>query len=329
MAERLSDRLNEFLKNAEGKDVSLSYLRNELHIDPSSSAHDGIRVLMHNLIDKRIVKPSGKNDGVYHVIKQVKPVQVFGKERRPPVILCFPRDFDTGEEMLFAEDIVLREGDLILLAGRSNFGKTTLCMNFCGENIEAHPTLMGNEYTTLENEPSSRFLNRLDAMDWVEWADKDGNDKFVLLPVRADYAEHIMKDKINIIDWINIDTGEHYMIGSVMEAIKKELGKGIGIIAIQKAEGAEAGRGGQFTKDFADCELLLDKLGETDEVVLTIGKVKESKKRVSGRTFAYGIAQGVKIINFREIRKCPTCFGKGWQDKKPCQTCDKIGYIDK
>tara|TARA_Y100000310_G_scaffold248286_1_gene254098 strand:- start:201 stop:1049 length:849 start_codon:yes stop_codon:yes gene_type:complete len=281
---------------------------------------------MSNLIDKKIVKASGRKDGFYRVVVQVKPVKVFGRDRRPPIDLMLPRDFDTGMEMLFAQDIVFREGDLVLLSGMSNFGKTCLCLNFCAENIKSNPVLMGNEYTTIDNEPSPRFLQRLDDMDWVEWSNGTGEDNFTLLPVHSDYAEHIVKDKLNIIDWINLP-GEYYLISPVMEGIKRELGKGIGIIALQKNPGTDYGRGGNPSKDFADCELLLDALGER-EVLLTIGKVKEPKKRVMGRTFGYGISKGVQIINFREVFKCPECHGKGWARNLPCQNCSKTGYIE-
>ena len=331
MPERLSDRLREFLRTAEGRDVDLTYLRRELHIDPYSPADANLRTLLSvNLVKEKVVRPSGKKDGIYKVVKQVSPISVYGRDRRPPIQLCFPRSQDSGYELNFADDLIIREGDLILISGMSNFGKTCLCLNFAGENIHLKPVLMCNEYTTIDDEPSPRFLNRLDAMDWVKWGDENG-DNFTLLPVRSDYAEHIVRDKINIIDWINIDTGEHYMIGAVMESIKRELGKGIAIIAIQKAEGALAGRGGQFTKDFADVEILLDKFPEsaTDDVLMTVGKVKEPKKRVSGRTFAFGIMQGVKIVNFREVVKCKECSGKGWKANKPCDACYKSGYADK
>ena len=330
MAEHLSDKLREFLATAEGKVVDLTYLRRELHIDPNSPADANLRTLLSvNLVKEKIVRPSGKKDGIYRVIKQVAPIDVFGEPLSEPINLMFPRDFETMMEMSFAEDLIIRGGDLILISGRSNYGKTQMCMSFAGENIDSNPVLMGNEYTTLENKPTPRFLNRIKNMDWIKWQTEDNKQKFTLLPVRNDYAEHIIKDRINIIDWINIDTGEHYMIGTIMESIKRELGRGIGIIAIQKAEGAEAGRGGQFTKDFADVEILLDKLPESDDVLLTLGKVKESKCRVIGRTFAYGIFQGVKIMNFREIAKCKNCFGKGWRNGKPCEDCNKSGYINK
>lgn len=336
--ERLSDRLRDFLKNAQGRDVSLSYLRTELRIDPNSPSWDTLKTLMHNFAKEKLVRPSGRNDGNYKVVRQVKPVKVFAKdrERRPPFEFFFPKDFDTGMEVSFAEHIVIREGDLIEIGGQSNWGKTTWALNICGENIKYNPVLMGNEYTTKigdtdEFEPTPRFLNRLDAMDWIEWSNGTGEDNFTLLPVKEDYAEHIIKDRINIIDWINLDASKLYGISKVEEDIKAELGRGIGVIVLQKGEGDMA-RGGQFTKDFIDCELLIDKFTER-ESMLTIGKVKEYTGHVIGRKFAFGISQGVKIVNFREIVKCNICYGKGWKKSGntsiPCDECFKTGFVDK
>jgi len=190
---------------------------------------------------------------------------------------------------------------------------------------------MGNEYTSWVDEnfiPTPRFVNRLESMDWVNWVDEEGNDKITLLPVRSDYAEHIIPDRINIIDWINIDTGEHYMIGTVLENIKKELGRGIAIVAIQKNEGATAGRGGQFTKDFTDLELLVDKFG-TNDVLMTIGKVKEYNQNIIGKHYAYSIHRGVKVVGFREVKFCPNCHGSGAKKGEECELCLGKKYIDK
>jgi len=234
--------------------------------------------------------------------------------------------------MSIMDNIVIREGDIVSIGGVSNYGKTAIALNFCGENINYRPVLMGNEYTTRigdtkEYEPTPRFLNRLDAMDWVEWVNGTGEDKFTLLPVREDYAEHIVKDRLNIIDWINLDANKLYDISRVMDDIKAEIGRGVAIIVLQKGDIANAPRGGQFAKDFTDCELLIDKFTER-ESMLTIGKVKEYNRPVIGRKFAFGISQGVKIVKFREITKCLECFGKGWVGNKPCIVCNRTGYID-
>ncbi len=329
MAEITTTEIKDFLSQIQGKEITLSDLRKEFNILPGTKSFDVIRTILFRMVEQKIVKATGKRNGTYKVVTQVQPVQIFGvqRERRPPFDLRFPRDLDTQIEMSFAEDVIIREGDLILISGLSNYGKTMLAMNFCGENIDLHPVLMGNEYTNPEQEPMPRFLSRLDAMDWVQWTN-DGMDKFTLLPVRDDYAEHIIKDRINIVDWINIETGEHYMIGTILDGMKRQVGRGILIVCIQKAEGANAGRGGQFTKDFADLELLIDKFGDSD-VLLTIGKCKEYNKSVIGRTFAYGISKGVKIFNFREVKRCPDCKGQGFKLGKPCDSCNGNKFINK
>ena len=335
MAEITTIEIKDYLSQIQGKEITLSDLRKEFNILPGTKSFDAIRNIMFQLAEQRIVRPTGRRNGAYKVITQILPVPIFSvqRERRPPFELIFPRNYETMMEMDFANDVVIREGDLILISGVSNYGKTTLAMNFCGENIDKHPVLMGNEYTNPECEPLPRFLNRLDAMDlnkdggWVNWVDVDGNDKFTLLPVRDDFAEHIVKDKINIIDWINIETGEHYMIGMVLDGIKRNNGRGVSIAVIQKAEGATAGRGGQFTKDFADLELLIDKLGK-NEILLTIGKCKEYTKPVIGKTYGYSIFKGVKIMNFREVKKCGRCHATGYIKGAECDTCQGSKYID-
>jgi hypothetical protein len=333
MAEITTPEVKDYLNMIQGKEITLSDLRKEFNILPGSKSFDAIRNIMFQLAEQKIVRPTGRHNGAYKVVTQVQaiPISTVVRERRPPIDLVFPRDFETREEMNFAKDVIVREGDMILISGLSNYGKTTLAMSFCGENIDRHPVLMGNEYTSPDGEPTPRFLNRLDTMDadkggWIYWYDETG-DRFTLYPVRDDYAEHIVRDRINIIDWINIETGDHYMIGTILDGIKRQLGKGVAIVCIQKAEGAMAGRGGQFTKDFTDCELLIDKLGK-DETLLTIGKVKESKNYITGKTYGYGIRQGVKIINFREVKKCSTCKTTGFYQGTWCPECEGKGYKD-
>lgn len=329
MAEITTVEVKAFLQNIEGREISLDALRRELQIEQGSKSWDGIRNIMFHLVEQKVVKPSGRKNGIYKVLRKVDPIRVFGSNHKSSEFkLYFPRDFDTGIEIEIAEHIVVRGGDLILIAGVSNYGKTALAMNFLAENISSHPVLMGNEYTTADGKVTPRFLNRINSMEGIDWVDEDGNDNFTLMPVLEDYAEYIVKDRINIIDWINIETGEHYMIGSLLKSIKQEVGDGVAIAVIQKAEGAVAGRGGQFTKDFADVELLIEKYGER-ESRLTVGKVKEYTRNIIGRSWAYEIVGGVKLINIREIRRCKRCYGKGYNSKGACEDCNEKGWVDK
>lgn len=329
MQKLTTEIVRQFIKPFEGKRISLKELRDELHITKDDAAFDDIRNIIFYLVQDGTVRATSER-GVYKVIKKVVPVPVFSvqRERREPFMLKFPRNRETEIELPIADLAVVREGDLILIAGESNFGKTTLSLNFLGENIDEHPILLGNEFTK-DDEPTPRFLARLDAMTWVRWTNGDGQDKFTLLPVYDDFAENVVKDRINIIDWINIDTGEHYMIGSLMEKIKRAVGNGIAIIVIQKAHNAESGRGGQFTKDFADLELLIDRHG-IQESRVTVGKCKESTGAISGKSWAFRIVNaGTELHNVREVTKCWTCHGKGFTKSGGCPNCSEVGWIDK
>ncbi|MFH1230924.1 MAG: hypothetical protein V1709_05445, partial [Planctomycetota bacterium] len=175
-----TEQVKNFLLQIQGKEISLNELRKELDIPIGDKAFNGIRNIMFQLSEQKVVRPVGNHNGVYKVVKPVLPVKIFSVKReiRPPFELIFPKNFEGKQEMDFSEFVTVREGDLILISGLSNFGKTALCMNFCGENINKNPILMGNEYTTPDEQPTPRFLNRLNSMDWVEWCDQDGNDKF-------------------------------------------------------------------------------------------------------------------------------------------------------
>ena len=117
----------------EEPEFNIENFRRKHDISPESSE---LYVTFNRLIGEKKLKRLGR--GLYKQIKHAKPVRVFDKsrERRPPFNLIFPKDFDTGMEMDFSEHIVIREGDLVEIGGQSNWGKTTLALNFLGENID-------------------------------------------------------------------------------------------------------------------------------------------------------------------------------------------------
>ena len=338
MPEYLSNKLRDYLHLSEDKDVDIRDIRTYLKIESGSRDDDNLRQLMSSTFVKEgLTKPSGRKDGIYRVIKKVHPLQVFGvpRERRPAVDLFFPRDFTTGLEMSWAEFVVVREGDLITIGGVKSSGKTQLLLAICAENIDSLPVLMGNEYTVEVDgvyEPAPRFLARLDKMsEWVEWVDGDGMDKFTLLPVWSDHAEHIIRDRLNIIDWINLDASRLFDIGHVLREIKANGGRGVSIAALQKGEGATNPRGGQFVRDFSDLEILLDSFGKNPyDVLLTIKGVKEATKPIVGTTYAYTIGeQGTKMFNFRQVVKCKGCSGSCYVKGHACDECIGTGWADK
>lgn len=333
MAERLSDRLKEFLKTAEGRNVDLTYLRRELHIDPNSSADTNLRTLLSvNLVREKIVRPSGKRDGVYWVVKKVEPVNWWNNEiSEEPINFLFPRSHEDETEFSIEDCAEIFPGDMILIAGTSNFGKTTLALNILGENLALMPcVLMGSEYTASDGKISPKFKRRMNRMKWVNWIE-DGKPKFQLYPVGSDYEDYVQADSLNVIDWISLP-GEYYLIDTVMKAIKDKVGRGIAVVVLQKNRATEWGEGGERTERYADVYITVDPYGT--ESMITLGKVKAPKGKATGRMWAFNIVDyGANLHRIREIVKCSKCWGRGYlrsgNNNVRCPTCLGKKYVDK
>ena len=340
MTERLSDRLVEYFQIARGKEVNLKDIRAFLHIEPGSKDDQNLRTQMATtMVSRKEIKLSGKNDGVYKVLVPIEPVKwsLDGEDKEGVLEFRFPRSY-IDDTTFGIEDLVeISEGDLILITGETNYGKTAVALSILGENLDLLPTkpyLMGSEYTASDEQMSPKFKRRLKRMNWVQWIDGNGKRKFELLPVGSDYEDYVESDHLNVIDWISLP-GEYYLIDRVMKTIKDSVGlHGLAVPVIQKNKNAEYGEGGQRSERYADLVLKVDRFGE-HESMLTIGKVKSSKGKIpTGRMWAFEITDyGANFQNIREIVKCPKCWAKGYikngQEAKRCPVCQGKKYVAK
>lgn len=336
MAERLIDKLRELLTSAEGRDVSLRQLRDELRLEPGTQAWESIRVSMLRLSEQNIVKPSGRNDGMYKVLIPVHPVHfsLDGEDKEGVLGVRHPRSYIDDTTFGLEDMVELSETDLVLLTGETNMGKTALALSYLGENLNLFPrsVLMGCEYTSSENEISPKLKRRLRRMDWAVWTE-NGKPRFELLPTEQDYQYWVAKDALTVIDWITLP-GEFWMIDTVMKTIKNSIGRGLGVVVLQKNKGNEFAEGGQRSERVADLVLKVDRFGQY-ESILTIGKVKSPiGKSPVGKRFAFEIANyGANLQNIREVVKCPKCWTKGYVNvggqKQRCPSCEGKKFIDK
>jgi len=334
MAERLSDKLIEYLQTAIGRDVNLKDIRAFLKIEPGGKDDQNLRVQMSTtLISKKIVKPSGRNDGIYKVLTPIEPVRWWEDDiNEDPIDFRFPRSYE-DESMFGIEDIVeVFAGDLILITGDTNYGKTAIALSIMGENLGLMPAvLMGSEYTAADGKISPKFKRRMKRMSWAKWMN-DGKPLFQLLPIGADFEDYIEADHLNFIDWISLP-GEYYLIDRVMKAIKDRVGNGVAVPVLQKNQGQEFAEGGQRSERYADVVLKIDPYGE-GESMLTLGKVKAPKGKATGRMWAFSIVDfGANLLNIREIVKCRKCWGKGYvrsgQNSIRCDSCQGKKYINR
>ncbi len=233
--------------------------------------------------------------------------------------LVWPVCHEDGTEFKW-DNVQVSPGDLIVIGGETNKGKTLLVLNLLWDNMDAFPcTLMGNaEYSP------GKFKRRTSRMTWANPRKEDGSSKFDLIRVRTDWQYKIRPDNINLIDWISLE-GDFYRIGKLLEAIKDRLKDGLAVVSLQKGAGATQAVGGHFTEDSADVYITMQ------DGHLTLKKVKEwSMPNPNGTMWAYDIIEGgTQFSNIREVKKCPNCWGSGHKGAGECDRCHGKGVIDK
>lgn len=338
MPERLIDKLRALLASAEGREVNLRQLRDELRLEPGTPAWESIRMSMSLLSTQKIVKPSGRSDGVYKVLIPIKPVvfSLDGDDKEGILPVRFPRSYIDDTTFGLEDMVELSVDDLVLVTGETNYGKTGIALSFLGENLDLLEgnLLMGSEYTSSAGEISPKLKRRLRRMDWAKWVE-NGVPRFKLLPVEHDYEDYVSQypQHLVVIDWLTLP-GEFFLIDSVMKTIKNGISGGLGVVVIQKNKGQEFAEGGQRSERCADLVLKIDRFGQF-ESMMTIGKVKAAKgASPTGRTFAFTITDyGANLQYIREVIKCPKCWAKGYIRKegeaKKCPLCLGKKFIDK
>lgn len=311
----------------EDEEFSLADLKKHHSVSPTSS---NFNVYIKRFVEDRKIKRISR--GVYRKIKKVDAVKWSTKRNIQPIDFKFPVSYKDGSEFGIEKLVKIYPGDLIIIAGVSNKGKSTFVMNLLGENLFLLPKksrLMGNEFAQADGKISPKFEERMGNMTAFDW-EKDCEETFELFPVAHDYEDYIKTDALNYIDWIYLDENV-FRVSGILEASKNRIGYGVLVAVLQKKTTTDHGEGGERTRFFADLEIRIDPFGDR-ESMLTLGKVKAAQNGhyAEGRRWAFGIVDsGANFINIREVVKCKSCWGKGTVGGKECWTCNGMKYINK
>ena len=201
--------------------------------------------------------------------------------------------FDIKWPLGIEEYALIYPGNVIIIAGETNSGKTSFMINFARLNMNAHKIrYMNSEMGESELRINLEKFEDVKLNEWpVEWIERSENHSDVVIP-----------NGINIIDYIEIYE-DHYKLAGQIAKIHRKLDKGIAIIAIQKPANRDEGVGGSSTKD--KCRLYLS---------MEFGKMKLTKVKAWGPLARYGVGNpnnmycDFDIVRGSEIRPSE----RGW-----------------
>ena len=184
-------------------------------------------------------------------------------------------------------------GNIVIIAGSPNAGKTAFDLNFAIDNAGTHEVVyfsseIGSEELTLRIKKFNRPVN--------DWKGVDFRKR------THDFHQVVRPDAVNIIDYLEVIDGEFFRIGDNIRRIFEKLNRGIALISLQMDTGGRVAWGGQKTLDKARLYLTLDR------GVMTIekGKNRASKENPNGLARPFKLIEGCKFLWKDWQRASPT-----------------------
>jgi len=180
------------------------------------------------------------------------------------------------------EDLVqIMPGNIVVVAGEPNAGKTAFLLNVVKDNMHRHDVYyFSSEMGSLE---LKKRLKKFDAPlgDWI----------FHPKERTSNFADVIKPDAINIIDFLEV-YDEFYKIGGLIKDIYDKLNKGIAIIAIQKNKGSDYGLGGNRGLEKARLYLTM----EPGKARIVKAKNWKTFENPNGLEIDFKLAEGCKFF---------------------------------
>lgn len=226
----LSD-LREFVDTANGIFTTNDFLR-MAGLPQTIRVQKTVSQGLSRLVKDGVIERHGGKNGTFKKIENDCEVIDFVNCDYKPIKVDLPLGLN--------ELVEIYPGNIIMVAGVSNMGKTAFMIDVIYRNMKKF------NVTYFNSEMDSKELRkRLDDFRAVQ-SIRDWT--FQSKSVVEDMEHHISSGEgnINIIDYLELDQ-DHYKINGIIKKIHKKLDGAIAVIAIQKKPGADVGVGGYGT----------------------------------------------------------------------------------
>ncbi|MBN1294338.1 MAG: hypothetical protein JXB48_21055, partial [Candidatus Latescibacteria bacterium] len=235
--------------------------------------------ILSRLVEEGIIEREGKRRGSFRCINDDCPEIDWSSAPTDSIDILFPLGIE--------ELVKIMPGNLVIIAGVSNAGKTGFLLNFIRRNMHRHNV----HYFSSEGGAEEHHL-RLNEFPPEEGTGRPIDWKHHFYERSDNFQDVIRPDDVNIIDFLELHD-EFYRIGGILSAIHSKLNNGIAVIAIQKNPGAVHGLGGARSIEKARLYLSL----EPGKCTIRKAKILRDKAvNPNGLSIGFKIANGCTII---------------------------------
>lgn len=231
--------------------------------------------------EKPLLEKYGDKRGVYRRIENdIEPVNFLNAPTN---------EFSINLPLGIDKFSILYPGNIVIVAGSKSAGKTSFLLNIVKDNMHKH------EIVYLNSEMGdTEFRKRLELFEDVKLTDWH----FKPFHRSSGFADLITPErKIFIIDFLEVTT-DFWKVAQYIQEIHKKLKEGICIIALQKSEGKDSGRGGDFSKEKARLYLSLDYIHDQkrNQIKIVDAKAWRTSTNPRGMYRNFKLANGAKFI---------------------------------
>jgi len=274
-----ADEVREFVLTSNGSFLT-SDVFNRLQVTSRQEKKNVVNALL-RLHKEGIIERHGQKDGCYRCVEtDIEPVN----------FLTAPTDeFPITWPMDIHDLCILYPGNIVIVAGSKSAGKTGFLLNVVRENMNKHAIVyLNSEMGDTEFRKRLELFEDVPLSSWnIEAYHRSSNFSDLITPER----------KIFIIDFLEVTT-DFWKVAEYIQEIHKKLKEGICIIALQKSDLKETGRGGDFSKEKARLYLTLDHLADEKMNQIKIGEAKAWRSDINPRGMCrrYKLVKGSRFI---------------------------------
>ncbi len=245
----------------------------ELHL-VTKQEKNAVRVAIHRLRERGVLQRHAQRNGVY------RRVEIECKEidwRKAPT-----SDLDLNWPLGLSAFVRIYPGNIIVIAGVQNAGKTAFLLNFIKQNMLKHQIhYFSSEMGATELKLRLLQFKDISLDDW----------KMKVWERSSNFADAIKPDAINVIDFLEVHD-DFWKIGGMLKDIHEKLKKGIAVVALQKSREKELGRGGDMGLEKPRLYLAID----SGKITIVKCKNWREERNPNGLSRRFKLVQGWKLM---------------------------------
>ena len=278
---RIADSVREWVKYSTGE-FDLRQIYREVGAS-SVKEQANVRQTLARMVKDGAIAHDSKRYGRYHRVEKECAVIDFLAASDQPIGLSLPMDLDKMANIY--------PGNIVVVAGEWEAGKTAWMLDLVKRNqvkFEIH-------YFSSEMGASElrERLVRHEDISLESW-------KFHAQERNRNFSEVIVRDKINIVDYLEV-ADQFYLVAKDIAEMHEKIGKGVVFVALQKGDGHEKGRGGDFSLEKPRLYVTLSKTFNERSGRGGVAKILKAKNWASdinpnGRIMPYKLIQGAKFV---------------------------------